>query len=313
MDSRSGAAARINERGHRFAPIVENRPARPVGRTIRVVAFNARGGRYLAGIAECLRRPPLADADVILLSEANWNHPHSAFQEFAAALARVLDRSFAYLPEFAIPVERGEPNALLGNAILCTTPLEAVYAAPISNRNVNRRLRKLIGGPAGLVARAYFRGKPITLSIVHLNSRWDPAGRERQMSEYLARLSDDGPAIVGGDLNTTTVGLYPWTTFPHACARLLLQPRRLSDPRSWETLFARMELAGFKTEGANLPGKRTFTFSRLLPTFLRPNLDWIALRGLEPVAGSAAVVPARPGFFARRVSDHDFITCDVKI
>ena len=39
----------------------------------------------------------------------------------------------------------------------------------------------------------------------------------------------------------------------------------------------------------------------------------LALRGFEAVAGSAATVPAQPSFFNRRISDHDFVTCEVKI
>ena len=74
-----------------------------------------------------------------------------------------------------------------------------------------------------------------------------------------------------------------------------------------------MEEAGFHIDGANAPGKRTFTYSRIVPRFMRPNLDWIAVRGFEAVAGSAATVPAQPSFFSRRISDHDFIMCEVKI
>jgi hypothetical protein len=46
---------------------------------------------------------------------------------------------------------------------------------------------------------------------------------------------------------------------------------------------------------------------------MRPRLDWIALRELQPIPGSAAVIPARPGFFSERVSDHDFIAVDVAL
>jgi hypothetical protein len=93
--------------------------------------------------------------------------------------------------------------------------------------------------------------------------------------------------------------------------RLLREPRRLSDPRRWETLFARLAQAGFQVDGTNAPGKRTFTFFRAIPRWIRPNLDWIAVRGLDPLHHSARAVAASAAFFRRRVSDHDFITCDV--
>ena len=70
---------------------------------------------------------------------------------------------------------------------------------------------------------------------------------------------------------------------------------------------------GLRIEGANAVKKRTFTPSGMLPYFLRPNLDWIALRELEPMQNSARVVRARPRLLARRISDHDFVMCEVRI
>ena len=297
---------------HPITPIVRNRPAKAAGRTLKVVAFNAKGGVRVEGIIDCLRRPPLAHADVIMLCEADWNWRTNP-RQFPAEVAAALGLSFAYLGEFARPEPVGELRSLKGNAILCSQPLEAVYAVPIPNRYVHRRLRKMIGGPAGMVARAHFRGKALHFGVVHLNSRWDPAGRETQMHEYLSRFPPDGPAIIGGDFNTTTLGLPRRRSFAMAYLRLMMEPRRLSDPRRWETLFRRMEQAGFKVDGANAPGKRTFTYARVVPPFVRPNLDWIGLRGLEPVPGSPAAVPARTSFFSGRLSDHDFIVCEVKL
>jgi len=77
-------------------------------------------------------------------------------------------------------------------------------------------------------------------------------------------------------------------------------------------LFERLRETGFKIAGANASGKATFTPSRLVPPIVRPKLDWLALRGLKPLAGSAVVVPARMSFFAPRFSDHDFIMCIVE-
>jgi len=62
-----------------------------------------------------------------------------------------------------------------------------------------------------------------------------------------------------------------------------------------------------------VPTTATFTPTRLIPPIVRPKLDWLALRGLKPVAGSAAVLPARMSSFASRFSDHDFVTCVVEV
>jgi len=53
-----------------FPPIVANRAARPVRSRIRVVLLNVAGGNQLSVVVDCLKRPPLNDADVILLCEA---------------------------------------------------------------------------------------------------------------------------------------------------------------------------------------------------------------------------------------------------
>lgn len=309
----SPALASAVDATHPIAPIAKNRPGRPLGKSLKVVAFNAKGGAAVESIIDCLRRPPLAHADVILLCEVDWNYRRSKRRKVAAEVADALNLSFAYLGAFARPEPVGEPVSFTGVAILCSQPLEGAYAIPLSYRRKFGRMRRMIGGPAGLVVRAHFRGRTLHLGVVHLSSNWDPPGRRIQMDEFLRRVPPEGPAIVGGDFNTTTLGLPRRSSLVRAGLRLMLEPRRLSDPRRWETLFQRLELAGFRVDGANAADKRTFTYSRILPRRLRPNLDWIALRGLEPLAGSAAVAPARRSFFSRRFSDHDFIVCEVKI
>ena len=297
---------------HPFAPIVQNRRGRAVGRTVKVVVFNAQGGGNLEGILKCLRQSPLAGADIVLLCEADWRNRRAGGREFAADLAKALNLSLAFVPQFGERVKTGSPIAFTGNAILCGQPLEDVAAVPIPNRFTHRRLARMIGAPAGMVARARFGAKTLTIGAVHLNSRWNPDGRARQMSEYLAKLPE-GQTIIGGDLNTTTLALPNRKSLITAPVRLALQPRRLSDPRRWEGLFSRLEQAGFDLDGANLSGKRTYTFSKLWPAFMRPNLDWIAVRGLKPVRGSARVVAAQPSSLSPRVSDHDFVMCEVRL
>ncbi len=127
----------------------------------------------------------------------------------------------------------------------------------------------------------------------------------------LERFPAGGPAIFGGDLNTTTVELIDPKSARIVLRDMLLNSRRFRHPRKYEPLLARLEAAGLSTRGANAEGRATFTFSRFVPPWMRPKLDWIALRDLKPVDGSACVIRARPGFFAPRVSDHDFISVDV--
>jgi len=297
---------------HPFEPIVENRKAREVGRTIKVVSFNAQGGGNLEGVVRCLQQKPLAGADIVLLCEADWRNERSAYRDFAAEVAKALQMSFAFVPQFGQREENGTARPLTGNAVLCSQPLDDIRAIPIPNRFLHRRLYRKIGVPAGMVARARFNGRLINLGAIHLNSRWDPHGRAAQMKEYLNQLPD-GPTIIGGDLNTTTLGLQNRKAVIRATLKLAMQPARLSQPQRWEGLFQHLERAGFAIDGANDPRKRTFTPSRFLPYFLRPNLDWIAVRGLKPVPRSARAVAAQPSLLSARVSDHDFVMCEIRL
>jgi len=296
-----------------FAPVIVNRPGRPVANTIRVAAFNARWGLRLEGIIECLRRPPLKGADLILLSEIDCNLRRSGNRDVAAEIAQALEMSFVYVPEFAPRGQARNPVAFLGNAILSSQPLAEVRAITLPNLRPSRSARRLIGNPRGVVAAINFRGRVITAGIAHLHSRTAPAGRELQMERYLEGLPAAGPAIIGGDFNTTTVELSGPRAVIRAMMRLVITPRRFRLPMRYEPLFARLAAAGFAIDGANAMGKPTFTFSGAAPRWARPKLDWIALREVEAVPGSAAVVPAKVGLFGRRVSDHDFVTCGVRL
>jgi endonuclease/exonuclease/phosphatase family metal-dependent hydrolase len=312
MEQRAASALQTPLAASAFDPIVVNRPARAARPALKVVAFNAHGGRSFDGILRCLRRAPLADADVILLSEADWGLRRSARREIASELAAELHMSFAYLGEFGF--RRGESDiyAFTGNAILSSHPLADVRGVPLPNVRLNWRIRRLVGAPAGLTATITVNHRRITVGVVHMNSRWHPEGRAHQMAEFLAALPSEGPALVGGDWNTTTLDLGSSSALFTEGWRLLLQPARLRTPERYEPLFDRLAQAGFEVRDVNVARKPTFTFSRAIPPILRPKLDWIAHRELRPVPNTAAIIRAQPSLLSARVSDHDFVTCEVR-
>lgn len=308
-----GGIAEAETNGHIFKPIIVNVPPSRRRSTLKAVVFNAAGGRYFSKIVERLRRPPLQDADIILLCEADWRLARSNGREFAADLAKELGMSFAFIAEFGMPLSSGPPQGFVGNAIFSTQPLDDVYAVPLPSLHLNRGLLRLTGSPCGLVAKATFNGRLISLGVAHLNSRTDPVGRDQQMKAYLTNFPAQGAAIIGGDFNTTTLSLRSWTELLKSATCLLTQPRRLRQPETWEPLFERLAEAKFKLREANAPGKSTFTFSRIIPPLIRPKLDWIAPRMLKVVPRSAAVVRAHCAPFSRRISDHDFAICEFQI
>jgi endonuclease/exonuclease/phosphatase family metal-dependent hydrolase len=304
-------------------PIVVNRPAKHWGSALRIVVFNARGGIRFDGILACLRRPPLADAGVILLCEADWSLRRSGRREIAAELAAALKMSFAYVPEFHLS-GTDAMTSLWGNALLCAEPLEDVKTIPLPHNLLRRRMAGYVRMPVGLIAGASFGGRRITLGLVRLDGRWHPFGREWQMAEFLAAFPAEGPAIIGGDFNTTTMDLTAGALRgslafrdPQAAVRLIgklvFRPRRFRAPELYEPLFERLRDSGFTVRGVNVENRPTFTYSRLIPPWMRPKLDWIAVRGVASVPGTAAVIPARRSPFGARVSDHDFVICDFRI
>jgi len=310
----------VSERdAHLFEPIVENRPSTLAPGPLRVVAFNAQGGVRFDDILQCFAREPLRGASIILLCEADLGTRRSGKRKVASELASALGMSCAYVPEFGFIGTSGTVVSFLGNAILSREPMEDVISIPLPKvsarypripRSLGRVTRK--GNQVAIVATIRIGGKPVHVSVAHLDSRASPLGRDRQVATMLARFPGDGPAIFGGDLNTTTVELIHPKSARIVLREMLLNSRRFRNPREHEPLLERLEDAGFATRGANAEGRATFTFSRIVPPWMRPKLDWIALRGLEPVRGSARVITARPGFLATRVSDHDFIAVDVE-
>jgi endonuclease/exonuclease/phosphatase family metal-dependent hydrolase len=298
--------------GPPFEPMALNRPAVAARSALKVVVLNAAGGANLDAIVACLTRPPLADVGTLLLCEASWRMPRHRLVEFAPALAAALKMSFAFLPSFGRARGDGEFRAL-GNAILCAQPLDHFHAIPLP-KPPNRIKRGLhVGIHQGLLASINVDGRRVSLGVVHLERVWDPAGRSLQMECFLSGIGNEEPVIIGGDFNTTTVDMDRRWGILRACVAMALRPRRFRRPEPHEPLFDRMKEHGFSIEGANVPGAPTFTFSRLVPPQWRPKLDWIASRGIKPMNGSAAVVPARTAIFGRRVSDHDFVLCEFRV
>jgi endonuclease/exonuclease/phosphatase family metal-dependent hydrolase len=295
-----------------YEPIVENRPARDRRGPARVVLLNARGGARLDAIARCLSRAPLASASVVLLCEADLRTRRAYDREVARELAALLNMSYVFLPEFAIRLRDGRIHGYLGNAILSAEPFEDVRAIPLPNPGP-RRGKRLAGATAGIIASARLGGQRLTIGVAHLNSRCDPAGRASQMAAYLAEFPEHGPAVFGGDLNTTTTELGNIAAFARTAVQMVANPRRFRSPQRYEPLFARLAERGLEIHGANVMNRATFTFARAVPRFMRPKLDWLATREVKPVRRSAAVVPSRASIFSPRASDHDFVMVDLDL
>jgi hypothetical protein len=289
-----------------------NRPAVAARSALKVAVLNVAGGADFHAILGCLTRPPLADAGTLLLCEASWRMPKHRWVEFAPELAAALKMSFAFVPAFGRVRGDGQLRAI-GNAILCAQPLEDFRAVPLSKPPFKFYRHPLIGTHQAVLASIKVDGCRVTMGVAHLERRWDPEGRERQMEDFLSAIGNETPVIIGGDLNTTTVDMDRPYELLRAAVAIATRPWRFREPRPHEPLFERIKEHGFSTEGANVVGVPTFTVSRLVPPLWRPKLDWLAARGIEPAKGTARVVPARISILGRRVSDHDFVTCEFRL
>ncbi|HEY2663016.1 MAG TPA: endonuclease/exonuclease/phosphatase family protein [Candidatus Binataceae bacterium] len=301
-----------------YDPIVVNRPARDRGGPFKLVSFNASGGRRIGPIIDCLSRPPLAGAAAIFLIEVDWKLPRSGNLEIAAEIAARLGMSCGFQPALAFAKsEDSPPHAYFGLAILSAVPLKSARAIPVPAtyertigrfRGVPRRAFRIFA-PAELSAAITWGGRSIHLGAVHLESHTNPAGRDLQVASLLSGFPS-GPAILAGDFNTTTTELSYRSAVVEVIRRIVVEPRRFRDPARHEPLFERLRAAGFSFDGANVPLKPTFTFTRVVPPPMRPKLDWMCARGPRPIPGTAAVVLARRSILSPRFSDHDFIVCD---
>jgi endonuclease/exonuclease/phosphatase family metal-dependent hydrolase len=301
-----------------FPPIVVNRAARQPGSRLRVVLLNAAGGKRFREIVTCLKRPALQGADVILLCEVNAGMKPSAGRDVAAEMAAMLEMSCAYIPEFGVTNPPGEIVRYMGNAILSAAPFEDVVAVPMHNPRTPRMLRRnpnwsRVGRPTGIVTRIKFGGRELTVGLAHLHSRCIPAERARQMANFLESFPTLGRAVFGGDLNTTTTELSSWSHIWATARQMITNPSRFRAPQAYEPLFDHLREHGLEIDGVNVPNRPTFTFSGLIPRSMRPKLDWLAIRELRPIAGTAAVVTPRSPSLLRRVSDHDFVTVDLEL
>ncbi len=239
-----------------------------------------------------------------MLCETDWQLRRSFNREIAADLAAELGMSFAFGPEFAIRRPSGVPLSFLGNAILSSAPLADSRMIALPSARMSRRYARLIGQPRALIATVEFSGRRITIAVAHLHSRWNPAGRARQMAtaartaaHWRRQRADDPRRRFQHHDHSASIA--PWA-FAIVAVRMAMRPWRFRYPERYEPLFEDLARAGFEVRDANVPGKATFTFARAIPPALRPKLDWIALRGLEPIPGSARVVVARESFFGPR-------------
>lgn len=183
--------------GPRFAGDHRRGPAVP-GPRLRVVTYNLAFGEALDTALAALHTPALADPDVLLLQEMD--------ADGVDRLARELGHAYVYFPA---SVQRDGDD--FGTAVLSRFALTDDRKVVLPYRDpYNDRLR------AATLARLDVGGVPLSVASVHNGTLTvGLEARLRQAEVTLDALDAwEGPALVGGDFNTSdpksltqTVGL----------------------------------------------------------------------------------------------------------
>ena len=290
---------------------------------VRVVAANLERGRRLEEWADLLTR---AEADVVLISEADGGMARSGNRFVARELADRLGMQFAFVVEFVeLSLGGEEEQALLppgavnefgvhGGAILSRFPLERPAAVRFELDGAwygDESLEDRVGGRCAVVATV----GDLVVVAPHLESHGGPSGRARQMSDLLDLVepyADGRPVVVGGDLNTHTMDLrgIEANDGQQATAGVEplggeLTPERFRDPVDREPLFAEAAERGYEWSAANTDEPT----HRMAHGRGDLNLDWFLTRGL--LADAPEVIPAL-GTDGTPLSDHDLIAVTVR-
>ncbi len=289
------------------------------GRPLRIVCWNAERGRRLAASAELLGGQR---ADVYLLSELDRGMARSAQRDTARELARRLDCGHVFGVEFlelglgdAAERERhaGEHNEVgyHGGAILSPHRIERPAVVRLERSGDwfdGRRGQRRVGGRIAVLGTLAWGGVALTLASVHLDSHGDPEQRAAQLRvllEHIEAYAPGAPAVIGGDVNSSSLTREQLRDHDALAAALREDPERLVRPARWEPLFRAAEAAGYDWRSCNVLGEgtqRTHSGRGAL------KLDWFFCRG---VAAAAPQVIAAVDADGTPLSDHELIAIEI--
>ena len=321
----------------------------------RVVAWNLeRGIEYEGQLKEFQAHPYLTSADVFLLTETDVGMARSGNRNIARGLARELALHYAFTPCYlnlakgaGVENDAGGRNelGLHGNAILSRYPIRNARPVFLENgRDKMRGREKRLGRQTAAAAEIEFPNAELTVCSVHLDAQSRRRHRRDQMRDVLDGLGGAGPAVIGGDWNTTTFNSSSaLRAIMGFWRRVFMGPGHVIEnhflrPYAWfeRELFELLETRGFDWRRANSLDERTTSYDvddvkthknlrEWVPAwcfdFIRWSLrrhggkcplkiDWFATRGVE-AAAPVVLHEFREG--RKPLSDHDAIGIDILV
>jgi endonuclease/exonuclease/phosphatase family metal-dependent hydrolase len=195
--------------------------------SVRVVNWNIDRGLQLKRVIEFLAG---AQADIILLQEADLNARRTHHLDIAREIAQKLQLNYVFGREFQELTQGSrESPAYHGQATLSRWPLLNSRILRFQRQSNFWRPRwflpeinpfqERIGGRLALVSEAKIAGKTILTYNLHLESKGDDALRCAQLQETLEdtwRYSSDRPILLAGDFNLDVSGGPAATAIGHA-------------------------------------------------------------------------------------------------
>jgi endonuclease/exonuclease/phosphatase family metal-dependent hydrolase len=331
------------------------RRAAPVKPAYRVLAWNIERGKELAGQLRAFGEIPyLRECDVLLLTETDVGMARSGNADVARTLARELGMYYAFVPCYLSLVKgsgterwiEGENElGLHGNTILSRYPIRNPFR--IALRNGIDKLKsseQRLGTQTALAAIVELPGAPLPVACVHLDANSTQSHRASQMRSILEALPHSGPALVGGDWNTTTFdSSSAFRAIMGYWRCVFMGPSRVIGghflhPYHWfeKELFDLLEHRGFDFRRCNSLGDHTIFYdvedirahkglAEWVPGWCFPFIRW-ALRehgGVAPVmidwfasrqlhcSGPRVIHEVRE-FEGRQLSDHSAIGVEIR-
>ena len=311
-----------------FADAVEVQPPRVgsvLGAQATVVAWNLERGREIEPAARLLAA---SGADLALLTELDHGMARSGQHHTARELAWLLGFGYAFAVEFleldlGSPAERaalgpGAHNEVgyHGNAILSRAPLARPALVRLGDDASwfdDARGERRLGGRIAVLAQVELAGTPVTAAAVHLESHGDPEQRAAQLRALLDAIDAydaRAPVVIGGDLNTFSLGLVDVADREAVAAALRADPERWRHPERHEPLFALAAARGYEWRTANVLGEPTHRHATEAGSARGAlKLDWLLVRGLA--ASQPAVIDAVHPTTQRALSDHELVRATI--
>lgn len=252
---------------------------------IRAVAWNIERGLRLDDVIECLQQhPSINDADVLLLSEADWGMARTGNRFVAREIALSLRMNYVFAPCY-LALTKGagiekrasgrNEESLHGNALLSRFPIHRALSLPLPNgKDKMKGAEKRIGTQRAIVADIAHPAGMFRAVVLHLDAHSSQRHRWVQMCRLLDHLESLQPALpvlIGGDWNTTTHNasraLYSILGY---CRRVLMGVRHVVSnhyphPDRWfeRRLFRELENRGYNYRDLNIAGECTLHYNVL--------------------------------------------------